>query len=235
MVAIGAAHVAALDGAHAAARADRAAQAGGHLFGQGLHTFGGHGGMALGEHFEDEIKFAGRAVELFFQENAPEKGLEEMLGKTAEALLFEGLAGGHFLLGENLGDALAAQAAAQAQGGPFLGPGADGREQAAEGKRQMPRGIAEGIEPALVHQQAAGEEVAQLEGLVIEDALGFGISGQQHLEAAIEGEAFEHFALDAPADAFLGFQNLDAVPKGFEFEGGAQAAEARTDDANIHM
>src|SRR5438552_4088050 len=64
------------------------------------------------------------------------------------------------------------------------------------------------MESPAVTDEHAGGEGPQVQRRVIEHALGFGISRQQELEAAVEAKTVERVGADAAADAVGRFENL---------------------------
>lgn len=110
---------------------------------------------------------------------------------------------------------------------------ADGGEHAGERGERRAEGIGDGLEAVVEEDFCAGAKGAELECVVIEYALGFGIGGEEDLEAAIESEAVDYVGADASAGGVGGFENAERDAALLEAEGAAEAGDSGSDNSNF--
>src|SRR5882762_6434932 len=173
------------------------------------HAASGHGGIAFGEHFENEFEHATGGLQFAIQKNAAEKRPEEAVDKfVGESGGMKSILGGRFRPLKNFFDGRVTEMRAQSKDAQFV------KEAAEIGTKSFPPtargapGINQLVQAAGKPGERTGSELFQIECLVVESALGFGVSGQQHLEAAIEQESLELVGANAPANAIRSFYDL---------------------------
>ena len=93
--------------------------------------------------------------------------------------------------------------------------------------------IAEQCELLADSNECAGIERAEVERVDVELTVEFGVSPQQDLETAIEGEAVDDVAADPPANAVGRFEHDHRAPRFVQDPGGGKAGETGTDDDDI--
>ena len=96
----------------------------------------------------------------------------------------------------------------------------------------MAEGVGNGVELAIVEDSGAGVEFLEVKGLVVEEVLGFGVGGDEDLEAAVEEEAVDNVGADAAAHGVGGFEEEEGDVAGVEVGGGGEAGESGADDDN---
>ena len=89
------------------------------------------------------------------------------------------------------------------------------------------------MKAACLADEGAGSEMFEGEGVVIEHAVGFGIGGEQDLEAAIETEALNEVSAHAAAGGVGGLEQLHAHASGGEIAGASEACETSSDDDSV--
>lgn len=94
----------------------------------------------------------------------------------------------------------------------------------------MAERVGDGVELAIVEDSGAGVELLEVEGLIIEELLGFRVGGDEDLEAAVEEEAVDNVGADASSDGVGGFQEEEGDVLGVQVGGGGESGEARADD-----
>src|SRR5260221_14634832 len=143
------------------------------------HAASGHGGIAFGEHFENEFKHAAGGLQFAIQKNAAEKRPEEAVDKfVGESGGTKSNLGGSFRPLKNFLDGRVAKMRAQTENPQFVKEAAEiGAECFAPAAGSAP-GIDELVQAAGKPGEGAGSEFFQVESLVIESALRFGISGE---------------------------------------------------------
>ena len=118
----------------------------------------------------------------------------------------------------------------QTQNAKFVEQGAEVRTKCdAPPAGSAPR-IDELVHAACKPGERAGGEFFQIEGVIVESALCFGVGGEQDLEAAVEQVAFEFVGANASADAVGGFDDLEGHSSVGEMTRAGEASKARTDD-----
>lgn len=94
----------------------------------------------------------------------------------------------------------------------------------------MAERVGDGVELAIVEDSGAGVELLEVEGLIIEELLGFRVGGDEDLEAAVEEEAVDNVGAHAASDGVGGFQEEEGDVLGVQVGGGGESGEARADD-----
>lgn len=79
--------------------------------------------------------------------------------------------------------------------------GANGVGEASEGVEEVGEGVGDPVEAAVVVDEGAGVELAEVEGVIVEEAAGLGVGGDEDLEAAVEEEAVDLVGAHAAAHA----------------------------------
>lgn len=64
----------------------------------------------------------------------------------------------------------------------------------------MAERVGDGVKSTIVENSSSGVELLEIQGLVIEELLGFWIGGDEDLEAAVQEEAVDNVSADAAAD-----------------------------------
>lgn len=94
----------------------------------------------------------------------------------------------------------------------------------------MPDRVGDSVKASAVVNSSAGVELLKVEGLIVQKPLGFGIRGDENLEAAVEKETVEGIGPDAAADGVGGFEKEEGNALGMETSGGGEAGETSADD-----
>lgn len=114
----------------------------------------------------------------------------------------------------------------------FVGDGSDGIGEGQDRVYGAAEGVGNAMEAAGVEDERAGIEGTEIEGREVEEAAGFGIGGEEDLEAAVEEEAVEGVGADAAAEAVGGFQEKEGEVGGVKMDGCSEAGETAADDEN---
>src|SRR5258708_6700000 len=195
------------------------------------HAASGHGGVNFREHFENEFEHAAGGLQFAIQKKAAGKKTEETVDKfVGESGGTKSILGGRFRPLKNFFDGRVPEMRAQSKDPQFVKEAAEiGTKSFTPAARSAP-GINQLVQAAGKPGKRTGSELFQIECLVLEKALGFGISGQQHLEAAVEQESLELVGADASANAIRRFQDLKRDAGVGEMASASQACEPRTDN-----
>jgi len=86
------------------------------------------------------------------------------------------------------------------------------------------------VKLAIVENSSSRVELLEIQGLIIEELLGFGIGGDEDLEAAVQEEAVDNVGADAASDGVRSFEKEEGDVVGVEVGGGGKAGEASADD-----
>ncbi len=129
------------------------------------------------------------------------------------------------------------QAAHEADRRPFFAPvEASGEEQGKSGKQRRRHGYVR-----RAHEELAGEFEAQRRALEqgigigadgAHQAQGFGIGADQDVLAVIDFEALDPRGAGAAAEGARGFEDVDPMARGGQFDGSGQAGVSGADDGN---
>lgn len=84
----------------------------------------------------------------------------------------------------------------------------------------MAKRVGDGVELAIVEDLGSGIEFLEVQGLVIEELLGFWVGGDEDLEAAVEEEAVDNVGADAATDGVGCFEEEERDVVGVEVGGG---------------
>lgn len=94
----------------------------------------------------------------------------------------------------------------------------------------MAERVRDGVKLAIVENSSPGVELLEIQGLIIEELLGFGIGGDEDLEAAVQEEAVDNVGADAASDGVGSFEEEEGDVVGVEVGGGGKTGEASADD-----
>ena len=128
------------------------------------------------------------------------------------------------------------QAAHEADGRPLFAPVEAAGEQQGEGGMQRCR------QARRAHQEFAGELEAQRRALEqgigigadgAHQAQGFGVGADQDVLAVVDVEAVDFCCAGATAEGTRGFEDLDLMAGGSEFDGGRHPGIAGADDREL--
>jgi len=100
----------------------------------------------------------------------------------------------------------------------------------------QPPGVRQGskfVHAASEPGKCTGSKFFQIESVVIEGALGFGISSEQNLKAAIEQKTIHFIGPNAAADAIGGFHDLERNASVGQMTGAGETGETGADDQHI--
>jgi len=92
--------------------------------------------------------------------------------------------------------------------------------------------VGDGVKLAIVENSSSGVELLEIQGLVIEELLGFWVGGDEDLEAAVQQEAVDNVGADSASDRVGSFEEEERDVVGVEVGGGGKAGEACADDNN---
>lgn len=84
----------------------------------------------------------------------------------------------------------------------------------------MAKRVGDGVELAIVEDLGSGIEFLEVQGLVIEELLGFWVGGDEDLEAAVEEEAVDNVGADTATDGVGCFEEEERDVVGVEVGGG---------------
>lgn len=168
----------------------------------GANAVGWESVVAEGETFEDEIEQSGSRFELFVEENTTEKRLKEWGDdRIGEPDSLQQLHRGDFIAGgEYLFVGFRQNPKSRQSDEQFIGNGSDRVGEGLDRVPEIPEGVGDGVETTAVVNTGAGVEFLEVEGLVVEKFLGFGVGGDEDLEAAVEKEPVDDISSDAAAD-----------------------------------
>src|SRR5258708_17797628 len=173
------------------------------------HAASGYRGVTFREHFENEFEHTAGGLQFAIQKNAAEKRPEEAVDKfVGESGGTKSILGGSLRPLKNFFDVRVPEMRAQSKDAQFVKEAAEiGTKSFPPAARSAP-GINQLVQAAGKPGERTGSELFQIDCLVIESALGFRVSGQQHLEAAIEQESLELVGANASANAIRSFYDL---------------------------
>ena len=200
----------------------------GELLGDRLHSGGGDGRVAVGEHAEDDVEHATAVGEFGVELDAADEGSEEALDdRVGESGVGQRSARRGVVALEEPDRVNAAQAMAQPGNAGLV----EQRTDRSGHGRQRGRGSAErvaddGALPVAPDERARIER-SEVERCHVELAVHLGICGERDLETAVEREAVDVVGADSAADAVARLVHLHGDPGVVERDGARQARRAR--------
>jgi hypothetical protein len=206
----------------------------GKLHGDVAHTTRRNASAALGNHFEDELEHAGRGVEPSFEKNAADERAEEVMNHfPGEAFGEQGILGGAVGAAEDLLDGGVEETTTEARDAKFVAKGTKiGLESFPPSTGSAP-GIDEFVHSAGIPGERAMSERLEIEERIIQDALGFGIGSEEHLETTIKQKTVELVGTNAAANDVRSFEDLKADALFVKKARAGEAGQACTNDKNI--
>lgn len=206
----------------------------GELAGKSSHARGRNRGCACHEGADDEVGESPRRAQFRFQEDTAEEGSEESFEhRIVDPGFAKCLLRRHVRLGTQCGGGSQGPRQGVSSESGFADHAAEGCRERAEGPRQLSPRISNTDSAISEDDLGSGNEGAQVERSVVEDALTLGIGGVVQLEATIEEESVDDIRADSTTDVVGGIEDAGLDAGGGEDAGRGKSGESCSDDDDI--